>query len=150
MLIISFGIIFLFPFFWNALSYKREPWLSGWKDKHMQSKIYIDRNIDSMKIMITDVFDKTSECAVTRRNTQICEKQNKERIEALFKDQAVFDFPSTYFIRISEYGTIEKLFLSGAYFDHRIKRKGDRQVSLFLQEEQEQDHLLCIGGFTRW
>jgi hypothetical protein len=84
------------------------------RDYCSSTKIVVDTNQDSFAKIVTDIFDQAKSCG----NGDSCKTLVSESI---FKAMplAYFDlmYPeSTYFIRASNEGLIEKMFLSGEYY----------------------------------
>lgn len=153
--IVSFSLAYWL--LWKTLSFTREPWSSGWVEKHIVSSMYIGGNSKGIKNILTQVFDSAKQCKKSGLSTNYCEEKNKEAIlynliqpsEFPFPDSSLadhFDFPSTYFVRISQNGFIEKIYLSGTYSEDKVASLGEAVVWSVLNNPTSSNKVCWLSG----
>lgn len=94
---------------------------------------FIDTNQASLSTLFTTVFDSAKEC---RGNTK-CESEVSSSIfSSLYGLEGLGYKESTYFIRLNDENTIEKLFLSGKYTSVRNPQAKEKKVIALLKNER--------------
>ena len=108
-IIITFLIIILGLFVLDRLSNKPEI-----RNYCSSTKKVVDTNQDSFTTIVTDIFDQAKSCG----NADSCKTQvSKSIFNAIPLTYFDLMYPeSTYFIRASKEGLIEKMFYSGEYY----------------------------------
>jgi hypothetical protein len=137
-LLVSGLILVLFVFIKIILSSSTTPnmWVVCNEVKTFQKK-----NLDHLLVVYGFLFEEAKNC----HHNEVCEATVSQKILQSFSDsEKVTQFPSTYFIKLSENGVIEKLFLSGRYETDRVDTTEERKALAVLEGKRKE---ICTEGW---
>lgn len=102
---------------------------------------FIDTNPESLRLIFTSTFDRAKKC----QGNTYCEAQVSESIFSSLHGLEGLEYKeSTYFIRLHDGDTIEKLFLSGKYSNTRDSRAKESKVIALLKNTRG---AICDDGW---
>lgn len=106
-----------------------------------ETKVFRKENIRHLETIYTRIFDRAKNCD---HNAACEERVSRDILDFFVESEKVTQFPTTYFIRESDDGVIEKLFLSGRYETKRASTKEELKVLAVLQGKRKE---ICTEGW---
>lgn len=105
------------------------------------TQIFVNNNFDSFNKIAVDIFDLAKDCG----NGDDCKPTVvKEIFNALPSSYTQLSLPSsTYFVRYSREGLIEKMFLSGEYYAKTLEYDREKYVASLIKNSR----LMCGRGW---
>lgn len=107
-----------------------------------ETETYVQNHSSDLQIIVTDIFDEARDCLDQKCRDNV----SQEIFVNLPSFEELENRESTYFVRMRDENTLEKLYLSGQYAVNYVDTDGEKEVKELLNGKKEN----LNQGKTRW